>query len=73
MAAELMARVLRALQDEPGAAPSNLVQRILASDPSVKREVDEAGRKLYSVLRAGGLEISVALQSELDRGMRKNQ
>jgi hypothetical protein len=73
MAAELTARVFRALQDEPGAVPSSVVQLILANDPSVKRGVDEAGRKLYSILRAGGLEISLALQAELDRGMRRNQ
>ncbi len=73
MATELMARVLLALQDEPSASPANLVERIVASDPSVKRGVDEAGRKLYSVLRAGGLEISLALQTELDQGMRRNQ
>lgn len=73
MAGELTARVFRALQNEPGAAPSNVVQRILADDPSVKRGVDEAGRKLYSLLRAGGLEISLALQAELNRGMGNNQ
>jgi hypothetical protein len=43
MSTELTLRVLRALQDEPDAAPSNLVQRIIASEPSVKRGVDEAG------------------------------
>lgn len=73
MATELTARVSQLLQEEPGAAPSALAQQIIASDPSVKREVDEAGRMLLSVLRAGGLEISLALQAELDRGMRRNQ
>lgn len=73
MAAELTTRVFLALRDEPGAAPSNVVQRILADDPSVKRGVDEAGRKLYSILRAGGIEISLALQAELNRGMGNNQ
>jgi ppGpp synthetase/RelA/SpoT-type nucleotidyltranferase len=72
MATELTTRVFGALMDEPGASTSNLVERILSSDPSVKRGVDEAGRKLHSVLRAGGLEISLALQAELDRGLRRN-
>lgn len=73
MAVDLTARVVQALQDEPGTSPSSLAERMLGSDPSMKRGVDEAGRKLYSVLRAGGLEISLALQAELDRGMRRGQ
>lgn len=73
MAAELTVRILQMQEVEPGASPSSLVQRILASYPALKRGIDEAGRKLDSVLRAGGLEISLALHEELQRGMRSNQ
>ena len=70
MAVDLEARVHNALREEPNVAPPELVSRILSGDPSIKGGVDAAANELRSVLRAGGLDISLALQAELDRGKR---